>query len=346
MIGKIYIHGEVINVQDKTIGDFGYVSLASVMKQVEQQPKATSFDVHIHSVGGDVQEGFAIYNFLKNTGKEINTYSDGLVASIATVIFMAGEKRYIHKLDSFLIHNPWGMQVGEAEDFEKYASMLRDYENKAIDFYASFVNISKDEIRNFMKQETYLTTEQLISFGFATDLIENYKAVAKININKTEKQMSELKKEDVEGMFNGFFAKVVEYFKPKAKMVQDAEGNELHFPDVPEDGTPIVGDKTTAKDGDYLLPSGETYVIAGGILTEIKPVDKDEDEDEKPNEEIEALKAKIAELEAQASAKSQVVKDLEKEVKTIKASISGKFIYDEKQENSGEQEKTRTFKTK
>ena len=349
MEGNIYIYGEIINHKSSDIDAYGMSSLRTVMKQVEQQPNAEIFNVHINSVGGEVNEGFKIYDYLKSLGKTINTYSDGFVASISTIIFMAGENRYIREHDKFMIHNPWGEVKGNAVDLEKYATELRSIETRFIEFYSGLTTIEESELQAMLDQETYLTTEQLISFGFATEIIGDLKAVAKININKQKQEMSEkLTKVEVEGMFDNLFAKIGKLFTApaKAKIVTDAEGTELDFPEVAEDGTPVVGDKTTAKDGDYLMPNGETFIIVGGNLTEIKPVAEEAVDN---TEEIEALKQKIAELEASAQAKSveyqNSLSEISKEMKTIKASISGNFEINEKEENE-EKVVIRTFKTK
>lgn len=92
MIGKIYITG--------TIGDFEEdgkvvpgINLIDIVGQVKAQPEATSFDVFINSEGGYVHIGFDILNYLRSLGKPITTIGTGIVASIATVIFMAGTQR-------------------------------------------------------------------------------------------------------------------------------------------------------------------------------------------------------------------------------------------------------------
>ena len=87
MTGNIYISGQ-IGTFDGTPG----TELIDIVSQVKSQPKATAFNVHINSEGGLVDVGFDIYNYLKSLGKPITTIGSGIVASIATVIFMAGTK--------------------------------------------------------------------------------------------------------------------------------------------------------------------------------------------------------------------------------------------------------------
>ena len=101
MTGNIYISGQIGSF-DGTPG----IELIDVVSQVKKQPKATAFNVHINSEGGLVDVGFDIYHYLKSLGKPITTIGSGIVASIATVIFMAGSKRLIRENTPFMIHLP------------------------------------------------------------------------------------------------------------------------------------------------------------------------------------------------------------------------------------------------
>ena len=91
MTGNIYINGSIGTFYDENgnVLDQG-VNLLDVILQVKNQPKAEAFKVYIDSPGGYVDVGFEIYDYLKSLNKPITTIGQGLVASIATVIFMAG----------------------------------------------------------------------------------------------------------------------------------------------------------------------------------------------------------------------------------------------------------------
>src|SRR6056297_93805 len=134
--GHIYIYGVISPYQDKSAEDFGEVNLKQVVEQIKQNKDADILNVHIRSEGGDVWEGFAIHDALFNSGKEIHTIGEGIVASIATVIFLSGSKRYMSKNAEFMIHNPWTYGMGSASDLEKTAGELRDIEDKIVAFYA------------------------------------------------------------------------------------------------------------------------------------------------------------------------------------------------------------------
>src|SRR5690606_25494897 len=86
--------------------------------------KAPRIDVRINSVGGSVFEGNAIYNALARHPAHVDVYIDGIAASIASVIAMAGDKIYIAANAHVMIHNPHGVVWGEAGDMRRMADTL------------------------------------------------------------------------------------------------------------------------------------------------------------------------------------------------------------------------------
>ena len=146
MIGHIYIYGEIANIQDKESSDYGIVSLSSVVNAVNSQKEAEEFIVHIHSVGGDVYEGLAIYDFLNSLDKKVTTVNEGLTASIATVVYLAGEERQATPNSQLFIHNAWTMTIGDADELAKQSEGLRKYNELISDIYVSKTNLTKEEL--------------------------------------------------------------------------------------------------------------------------------------------------------------------------------------------------------
>lgn len=328
MNGNIYING--------LIGSFGSeigVELIDVITQVKKQPQAQSFTVHINSEGGAVDVGFNIYEYLVNLGLPIKTVGSGLVASIATVIFMAGSERVLKENTQFMIHLPWGGVDGTAEEIESFAKEVRLVEDKLIKFYTEKLNISKEAIRPLLENETWLNNTQTLDLGVTT--AKHLEIAARVYFNsKIDKSMSKFNEED-KGWFHEKFEKIEALFNSnkesiKALELQDANGTTLDFADVADDAMPALEDVATVDgepaEGDYVMPSGETYVFAGGVLTEIKPVEEEAEED------VEALKAENADLLEQIEAlktdvteKEDSITNLSKEVKEIKAKITSSF---------------------
>ena len=301
--------------------------MKSVKDQIEAQKGFDEILVHIHSDGGDVNEGFAIYDYLKSLGKPVTTQIEGNCFSIATVIALAGDKRTMTSNAEFFIHNPWGWAGGDKEDIQKYADQLEETENKIAEFYASKTNLSSQEALSLMKEESTFTPEQALEKGFITEIQPTMKAVALFKPkNSNSKDMDPLTKKEAEKKFSKFdkvlnkILKTVTGEKVKALVVQDANGTEIDFTDLEDGATPAVGDKATidgaAASGDYVMPSGETYVFEDGALTEIKEAEGD-DTVEALKEENEALKAENESLKAQNSKMENRLKKAEKGVKNM-----------------------------
>lgn len=268
MTGNIYISGQ-IGTFDGVTG----ISLIDVVSQVKKQPQATAFNVHINSEGGLVDVGFDIYHYLRSLGKPLTTIGSGIVASIATVIFMAGTKRLVRENTPFMIHLPWGGSMGTADELEKFAGQLRAIEKKLVGFYKKALNLEEPALLPLLKNETWLTGNQLTALGFTTSQQMKIAAKAFINPNFTMKgTLTERDRHWMENLFNRVLAK----FKHNSiynKVVQDATGAEIDFTELEDDGIIEIGaiatvDGTPAE-GEYLMPDGTTYIFEAGELTEI-----------------------------------------------------------------------------
>lgn len=159
------------------IGD--KISLQNVVAQFKQTPQASSITVHINSPGGDVDEGFAIHDFLKAQGLPIETIIEGKCYSIATVIALAGDTRLMSENAAFMIHNPFGGVEGEADHIITYGEWVKDLEVKIADFYSARTSLSKDDALALMAKTTFMNSNQAQEYGFITGLVAPMKAVAK-----------------------------------------------------------------------------------------------------------------------------------------------------------------------
>jgi ATP-dependent Clp endopeptidase proteolytic subunit ClpP len=301
MEGHIQIYGEILPYQDNDIAQWGGVNLKSVQDQIQNQKEAETLIVHIHSPGGNVDEGFAIHDVLRATGKKIITQIDGMCASTATIIALAGDERRMMENSQFMIHTPFTWAEGDAEDMQKVADLLLNVENRVLDFYAEKTGSDREAIQEMMKEETYLTSDQAKTLNFVTDVVAEVKAIASIN----KSNYNQMKKEDVEKIVDeksGGIMQMLADIKSKlfgSKMIEltAADGTVLDFGNATEEADVIVGETATVEgspaDGSYLMPSGETYVFEAGTLTEIQEAEATEDE---PT--VEDLQAQIAEKDA------------------------------------------------
>jgi len=328
-------------MQDASSSDWGFVNMKDVKNQLDAQKDAKEIIVHIHSEGGDVTEGFAIHDLLKAQGKPVTTQCEGLCASIATVIFLAGDTRIMSSNSEFFIHNPWGFAGGESGDIQQYADNLKKIEDKISDLYVTHSNMTKEEALQYMKDSKSFTAAEAYDAGFANTPSNEIKAVAKFRKNNTQMSKEAVTKEEVQGMFAKLMTSIKEAIAPKAValVVQDANSTDVTFPDLEDDATPSVGDKATVDgspaSGEYVMPSGETYVFESGELTEIK-TDGSEDEEmlalKEENEnlktQIEDLKASNLKLEQAKKDHENKLKEIQSEVVNLKKGLSSAFNYD------------------
>lgn len=136
-----------------------------------------TLNVYINSPGGDVFAGQAIYSILKRHKATINVYVDGLAASIASLIAMAGDKVIMPANAMMMVHNPWTFAYGNANDFRKLADDMDKIRDSMVVAYESRSALTTDEIIELLDAETWLSAEDCLEYGFC-DEIEETKEIA------------------------------------------------------------------------------------------------------------------------------------------------------------------------
>lgn len=314
----------------------GFLNEGVTLKDIQEQTgksKDKEITVHINSNGGDVREGFAIHDYLTATGKNIKTIIEGKCYSIATVIFLAGNERLMQENAELMIHNPWGMAEGDADEIEKYSEWIRENEDRLAKFYVEKTNLELDEAKNLMKETTFMDADEAIVKGFATAKVEPMKAVALINKTMsdfTDEQKSWLEKKlkKLEGIFK---AKASE---PKNIMVKVNDGSEIFVES--EDGS-LMGKKVfkvsegerteeSVADGVYTLEDGKKITVADGVISAVEEPAEDSIEDLKNRiseleTENESLKAEKESAETKAQEAETELKDEQEKVKEVQASL-------------------------
>lgn len=168
----IYIFGDIVDPLEKWY--FGIESDVSGFSLV-QDVKDLDVDVinvHINSYGGAVSEGLAIYNTLKNHKARIKTYCDGFACSAASVIFMAGEERYMNDASLLMIHNAWLRTAGNAAQLRKDADDLDKITQGSVEAYMGRVSIPEEKVKELMDAETWILPSEAVEWGFATGIIK------------------------------------------------------------------------------------------------------------------------------------------------------------------------------
>lgn len=271
---EIKIYGEIIPFEEDWFGS-GYVNLSNVQTQLSEA-EGKDIKVRIRSFGGDVETGFSIYNELRRYAKDndakVTTFGEGQVASIATVIFLAGDERILTGHTEPFVHNAWTYSEGDSKTLVRVAAELEKCNNMIADHYALHTDLTREEALELMNNDTSITADEAVAIRFATSVEEVLRPVALkriINKNKDNKMSNKTKRLT-------FYAKKT-LGMISNKVVSTADGKDLDFFELADDAVVSVGDKAyfdgMDADGSFIMPSGETYVFIAGELTEIQSED-------------------------------------------------------------------------
>jgi ATP-dependent protease ClpP protease subunit len=159
------------------IGAWGK-SVAELLAELEALGDKDTINLRINSPGGDVFEAMAMHNGLARQSAKVIVHIDGLCASAATLVALAGDEIRMADNAMWMIHEPWTALVGNAEDFEKKAGLLDTLADAVVDIYARKTGADPDDIRDWMRAETWYTAEQALAAGFIDAITEPLKMVA------------------------------------------------------------------------------------------------------------------------------------------------------------------------
>lgn len=127
-------------------------------------------DVRINSPGGDVWDGLAIYNSLRDHPATVTTYVDGLAASAASIIVQAGDRRVAAKASELMIHEAWGLVVGNAADMRDAADRLDQASGVIAGVYADRAGGTIDGWREAMRSESWYTGAEAADAGLVDEV--------------------------------------------------------------------------------------------------------------------------------------------------------------------------------
>lgn len=343
MAVKLYIEGyigEADPFDEMFFGESQSFGAKNMKDFLDANKSEDEIEIEIRSGGGSVDVGIDIYEQLRNSGKKITTVAYEC-ASIATVIFLAGDVRKVTKYAAPLIHNPWidGWSLGgmNADQLASLSDELRMYENRILDIYVERTQADRNELSSIMSKDKPMSSEDFKRLGFATEIINGekakaHKALAFIKAHKNQ-NMDNKKEimswfERIESAIKNLMPKSVKnlttklvdgtttlYFKTDAEAF--AVGDEVYLDEAFTMPAPV---------GEHELETGEKIVLKvddAGIATieSITPAG-----DENKDEEMAAMKAENdrlkSELEAaqnEATALKNSVAELETKVNNFNA---------------------------
>lgn len=289
--------------------DAGVFSLQFVQKLFAEHPDEQDFKFNIHCCGGEVEEGLAIYDALRTSGKNIYMNIEGACHSMAVTLLLAApfENRTANPNCRALIHKVWTSGAwGTAEDLEKAAELVRRLQNSILDIYADRTKAEREELEQIMNEEKERTADELLAWGFISKVNSYNTNIKKPNmknlIDKIANFLGDIKKEAEEAVNYVFYG----------------EDGERLFETEREDDFLEVG-MVARPDGDFDI--GERIVvIREEVITEIREKTEEEATDEK-EEELNALREEAATLREEATALREELNTLREQMEAKNAEI-------------------------
>ena len=323
-MAKLKIYSDIVDEETKAFMDWGGLSGMSFLdidKFIDSIPEDDGeINLTINCRGGMTDQALAMYDALRATGKTISAEVIGECSSSATLLLLAARSdlRKAHPNASILIHNPYicGFVEGDAKRIGNIAESLEDVRNQFLNIYVERTGADRETLSQMMDEDKPMNVAKAIELGFIAEEILPISAQNK-NPNISDKMSIK------EKIFNAL-AKVF------GMSLETADGKTLEL--EKESGEPVVGDKVTSEDGEYLMPDGSTIVVEESVITEIRPAEEvveetevergeeGEENDAEPkleideqlsekDAEIDRLKAEIAEKDAEIDRLRQELED-------------------------------------
>lgn len=260
--GNIAQDAEMINA---FVGeDTGMVSAHGIVSEI-QGLDVDTINVYINSYGGEVAEALAIYSALKRHSASVHTYCDGFACSAATIVFCAGDVRTMGSIALMMIHDCMSyLGYANSTAMRKAADDNDKINQSSINAYLSVSNLEEDEIRSLMAKETWLTAEECLEYGFATDIAkeeESDKAQQSAFGSIREAVLNRAGEHSTLAEINRKLAKILEALsededeeEPEEK---DSPDEEPDSPDEPDDQDDTPDDADESEEDDTEEPDDD-----------------------------------------------------------------------------------------
>ena len=168
-----------ISIHDE-IGYWG-ISAKDFIEELAQYPDAKVINLSVHSPGGEMLDGFAIFNALKANSATVHGHVEGIAASMASVILMACDVVSMPENAFIMIHNPSGGAWGESDDLRHMADLMDKLKQSAMNIYQAKTGLSDDVLSEMLDAETWFTADEALEHGFIDTITDKVQIAAKIN---------------------------------------------------------------------------------------------------------------------------------------------------------------------
>ncbi|KPP88215.1 MAG: Protease subunit of ATP-dependent Clp protease [Rhodobacteraceae bacterium HLUCCO07] len=174
--------GAEVAIYDE-IGAYG-VSAKGFLAELGALPEGTPVDLRLNSPGGSVFDAVAIHNALKRHAGPVTVWIDGIAASAASYIAMAGDEIVMPENAFLMIHDPSGLVMGTAEDMRAMAEALDKVKGSLVSGYAAKSGRTPEEVSALMAAETWFDASDAVAQGFADRLVEPVRIAARFDIGR------------------------------------------------------------------------------------------------------------------------------------------------------------------
>lgn len=173
--GEIWLYGPI------GMDFFGDgVTAKTFAEDLKKLGAVQTIDLRINSDGGVVTDARAMYNMLVEHKARINVHIDGIAASAASFLAMAGDEITISEGGFVMIHNARGVTIGEAKDHRQMADILEKVNDTILQTYAARTKVDAKQIKKWMDDETWFTGTEAVANRFADKMTENKRVAASI----------------------------------------------------------------------------------------------------------------------------------------------------------------------
>lgn len=169
--GELWLYGDIV---DDAWWD-NDVSPATIRDSLNEMGPVGVLDLHINSYGGSCVAGNAIVNLIdsykRKTGARVNAYIDGIAASMGSGIAMAADYIYMAENAIFMVHKPFAIAIGNADDMTHEAEVLDKVEDTLVANYMRHFNGKEEELRQLMADESWLTADEALTYGLCDEVV-------------------------------------------------------------------------------------------------------------------------------------------------------------------------------
>jgi ATP-dependent Clp endopeptidase proteolytic subunit ClpP len=155
---------------------YGYLyDVTGLVEQLEQLNGQgyDEIELHIHSEGGDVINGFFLYNKIKESQTPVDVYIDGMAASMASIVMLAGRKIYMSENAFLMLHSPKGSVYGTANEIAQAFKPLKEMERIFINYYSAKTGKTPADVSKYLEGDNWFSAQQAKQEGLIDDIVGN-----------------------------------------------------------------------------------------------------------------------------------------------------------------------------